>query len=260
MRAERLLLPSCCEFDVTRSNLRFSLVAPPKNRLTLKVESRALQRLAAGPCNVVSAPMLMAGAEIGLGINVHVIHIISLAATMFAHDIVSRLDHVGRLQRTPTHNMESTLLCEQGQQRAIASLASNIVGPISRHRIAQVLADVLKASRAHTGLAAGAIRVMFHTETDERDRLQVGVRSSTRLFTALQPVPTPSDTDFKCLEACRRSGASSRNLARLVDTIFVAVVNIASLSWALLMPSNTLIGMTGAVLDFSMIVCRGVFA
>ena len=154
--------------------------------------------LAARPHNLISMPMLMAGTDIGFGIDVHGIHIISLGgavqmatrsgtlsdglakiqaarvssslfkrwdrtmlhpsiahATMFAHDFVSRLDRSGRLQRIQTHNMQASvtaLLCAHEQQRdfarVIAVRPSNIFGPISSHRITQVLAAARKARRA----------------------------------------------------------------------------------------------------------------
>ena len=53
-----------------------SLAAP--DELTLKEESRALQRLAARLYNAISTPMLMAST--GLGVDVHGIHIIGLAS------------------------------------------------------------------------------------------------------------------------------------------------------------------------------------
>ena len=65
-----------------------SLLAP--DEVTLKEESRALERLAAGPCNALTTPMSMADSEIGLGVDVHGIQIITLTArfrvaTLFSH-------------------------------------------------------------------------------------------------------------------------------------------------------------------------------
>ena len=76
--------------------------------------------------------------------------------TMYAHDLVSRLDCFWPLTAKP-----NTLLCEHEQQRdfarAIAARASNTFGLITKNRITQVLVAIRKASRAtRPGLAVGS--------------------------------------------------------------------------------------------------------
>ena len=60
-------------------DVRIASAAP--DEVTLQEESRALQRLAAGPY-AFSTPMLMAGTEIGLCVDVRGIHVISFAARL----------------------------------------------------------------------------------------------------------------------------------------------------------------------------------
>ena len=105
----------------------------------------------------------------------------------YACNFVSRCDPSGWLHRIHIPRMlasATALLCELEQPRdfahAIAARASNIFGPISRHRITQVLPAVRKATRAtRPGMVVGAIRVLchgvctshrFHTEFDDRDQ------------------------------------------------------------------------------------------
>ena len=57
-----------------------SIAAPDET--TLKEESHALQCVAAGTYNALSTPVLTAASEHGSGIDVHGIHIISLAARL----------------------------------------------------------------------------------------------------------------------------------------------------------------------------------
>ena len=101
-------------------------------------------------------------------------------ATMKAHEHVCQLDRSGCVPRALSHKMQAsanTLLCEYEQQgdfsRAIAERASDVFGPISRHRITQVVPGIRCASRARVG--CGITRVMCHglctCDMDEYDQL-----------------------------------------------------------------------------------------
>ena len=218
--------------------------------------------------DAITTPMLIVDTEIGLGIDVHVIHIISLAArfrvatrsgtladglaeiqaernsmlvtvqalaalweenllhrsmadaTIKNHDFVCWLDRSGRVLRAPPHRMQAsatTLLCEHDLLLDFSGTIATRT--ISRHRISQILLAIRCASRATCpGLALGSIRVMCNWSLHLKSVSHRNVLIN--LAVCGITIRTTLGGDYlQVLEACGRSGAFSRNPARLVNTV-----------------------------------------
>ena len=113
-------------------------------------------------------------------------------STADAFNIVCRLDHDGKLDEAPQNqkqNVATSLLrgklYEQDVAGPISLRASKALGPISRHRVADILPHMKLASCAsRPGLTVGLLRILcnglctarrFHTEGDEQT-CRVGCR------------------------------------------------------------------------------------
>ena len=107
------------------------------------------------------------------------------SSTMNAFDIISSLDHDGKLDEAPQKKKQKLAtgllrdkLCEQDFAGPISVRASKVLGPISRHRIADILPHMKLVSRAsRLGLTVGILRILcnvlctaqrFHTEDYEQ--------------------------------------------------------------------------------------------
>ena len=116
------LVERLCDFKIyaiaVLSFIR-SVCAPDK--ATLKAETDALQCTTAGPYNAIPSNLLGVGSVCGLGPDLVGIHSISLAA------------------RYRVAVCSSTLRQEQDFAGPISVRASKVLGPISRHRIADIL-------------------------------------------------------------------------------------------------------------------------
>ena len=110
-------------------------------------------------------------------------------STMEAYDYVYHMDHAGRFADSPSDKKQkaaTALLRDTIQKRdfavPIASRASNILGPISKHLMAPITPMICNAARAsRPGLAVG-IRVLcnamctaqrFHMD-DEKQKCRMG--------------------------------------------------------------------------------------
>ena len=116
------LVERLCDFKIYAiSVLSFigSVCAPDK--ATLKAETDALQCTTAGPYNAIPSNLLGVGSVCGLGPDLVGIHSISLAA------------------RYRVAACSSTLRQEQDFAGPISVRASKVLGPMSRHRIADIL-------------------------------------------------------------------------------------------------------------------------
>ena len=103
---------------------------------------------------------------------------------MKASEYTSHSDHAGRIADSPSDKKQkaaTTLLRDAIQKRdflPIAARASKILGPISRHLMAQILPMICNAARAsRPGLAVGITRVLcndmctaqrFHMDWEEQ--------------------------------------------------------------------------------------------
>ena len=104
---------------------------------------------------------------------------------MEAYEYVRHLDHAGRIANSPSDKKQkaaTALLRDAIQKRdfswPIATRASKILGPISRHFMAQIIPMICNAARAtRPGLAVGILRVLcncmctaqrFHIDDEEQ--------------------------------------------------------------------------------------------
>ena len=90
--------------------------------------------------------------------------------TADAFDIVCWLDQRDTLDEVPQNKKQKVatgLLLDQLQKQdfagPLASSASRVLGPISRHRVSDVLPHMKIVSRAsRPGLLVGLLRILFH--------------------------------------------------------------------------------------------------